>query len=141
MYYMGVDHHKQYSHMTILDKEGEVLKEGIVNNYQKDIQEFLLGFEGIRAVVEASRTSYVMADLLEWMGVDIRIANPMQVKAIAQAKIKTDKRDSKILADLLRANLIPKVYKRTQANRESQRILRQRVFFVRMRTQVKRFTA
>ena len=99
MYYMGVDHHKQYSHMTILDKEGEVLKAGIVNNNQKNVQEFLLGFEGIRAVVEASRTSYVIADLLEWMGVDIRIANPMQVKAIAQAKIKTDKRDGEVLLD------------------------------------------
>jgi len=137
MYYMGVDYHKQYSHMTILNKGGEVIKEGIVNNYEEDIRRFLLGFEGVKAVVEAGRTSCVMADLLEWMGVDIKIANPMQVKAIAQAKIKTDKRDSKVLADLLRANLIPEVYKRSQANREAQRILRQRVFFVRMRTQVK----
>jgi hypothetical protein len=51
MYYMGVNHHKQYSHMTILDKGGEVLKEGIVNNDQKNVQEFLLGFEGVKAVV------------------------------------------------------------------------------------------
>jgi transposase len=137
MYYMGVDYHKQYSHLTILDKEGKVMKSGIVTNDQEDIRGFLLGFEEVKAVVEASRTSYVMADMLEWMGIDIKIANPMQVKAIAQAKIKTDKRDSKVLADLLRANLIPEVYMRSQANREAQRVLRQRVFFVRMRTQVK----
>jgi transposase len=137
MYYMGVDYHKQYSHLTILDKEGKVMKSGIVTNDQEDIRGFLLGFEEVKAVVEASRTSYVMADMLEWMGIDIKIANPMQVKAIAQAKIKTDKRDSKVLADLLRANLIPEVYMRSQANREAQRVLRQRIFFVRMRTQVK----
>jgi len=137
MYYMGVDYHKQYSHLTILDKEGEVKKTGIVTNDQEDIGRFLLGFKKLTAVVEASRTSYVMADMLEWMGIDIKIANPLQVKAIAQAKIKTDKRDSKVLADLLRANLIPEVYMRTRENREAQRVLRQRVFFVRMRTQVK----
>jgi transposase len=137
MYYMGVDYHKQYSHLTILDKGGEVLRSGIVTNDQEDIRRFILGFENVKAVVEASRTSYVIADMLEWMGIDIRIANPMQVKAIAQAKIKTDKRDSRVLADLLRADLIPEVYMRSQENREAQRILRQRVFFVRMRTQVK----
>lgn len=137
MYYMGVDYHKQYSHLTILDKGGKVLKSGMVTNDQEDIRRFLVGLENVKAVVEAGRTSYVIADMLEWMGIDIRIANPMQVKAIAQAKIKTDKRDSRVLADLLRADLIPEVYMRSQANREAQRILRQRVFFVRMRTQVK----
>lgn len=137
MYYMGVDYHKQYSHLTILDRGGEVLRSGVVTNDQEDIRRFLLGFENVKAVVEASRTSYVIADMLEWMGIDIRIANPMQVKAIAQAKIKTDKRDSRVLADLLRADLIPEVYMRSRVNREAQRILRQRVFFVRMRTQVK----
>jgi transposase len=137
MYYMGVDYHKQYSHLTILDKGGEMLRSGIVTNDQEDIRRFIHGFKNVRAVVEASRTSYVIADMLEWMGIDIRIANPMQVKAIAQAKIKTDKRDSRVLADLLRADLIPEVYMRSRVNREAQRILRQRVFFVRMRTQVK----
>jgi transposase len=114
-----------------------MLRSGIVTNDQEDIRRFIHGFKNVRAVVEASRTSYVIADMLEWMGIDIRIANPMQVKAIAQAKIKTDKRDSRVLADLLRADLIPEVYMRSRVNREAQRILRQRVFFVRMRTQVK----
>jgi transposase len=137
MYYMGVDYHKQYSHLTVLDKGGKVLRSGMVTNDQEDIRRFLVGLENVKPVVEAGRTSYVMADMLEWMGIDIRIANPMQVKAIAQAKIKTDKRDSRVLTDLLRADLIPEVYMRSQEKREAQRILRQRVFFVRMRTQVK----
>ena len=36
MYYMGVDYHKQYSHLTILDKGGEVLRSGVVTNDQAD---------------------------------------------------------------------------------------------------------
>ena len=113
MNFMGIDQHKQYSHMTLMDKEGGVLKSDRVYNSREEIGGFLEGIEGeVRAVVEASRTSYVMADLLESMDIEVKMADPMQVKAIAHAKIKTDKRDAKVLADLLRANLIPEVYMR-----------------------------
>lgn len=26
MHYMGIDHHKQYSHITVLNEKGEVIK-------------------------------------------------------------------------------------------------------------------
>lgn len=93
--------------------------------------------EGLRAVIETGRASYTMVDLLEDLGVDVQMAHPWQVKAIAQAKIKTDKRDSKMLAYLLRADLIPAVYRREAANRSRQRILRHRMAYVRMETQIK----
>ena len=138
MNFMGIDQHKQYSHMTLMDKEGGVLRSDRVCNSREEIRGFLEGIDGkVRAVVEASRTSYVMADLLESMDIEVKMADPMQVKAIAHAKIKTDKRDAKVLADLLRANLIPEVYMRSRENREAQRLLRQRIQFVRMRTQIK----
>jgi transposase len=88
-------------------------------------------------VVEAGRASYTMVDLLEELGVEVQMAHPWQVKAIAQAKIKTDKRDSKMLAHLLRADLIPAVYQREAANRSRQRILRRRMAYVGMETQIK----
>ncbi|HOJ44313.1 MAG TPA: hypothetical protein PK800_09310 [Syntrophorhabdaceae bacterium] len=40
----------------------------------------------------------------------IRVANPLKVKAIAGAKIKTDTIDARTLSHLLRANLIPCIY-------------------------------
>jgi len=42
-----------------------------------------------------------------------------EVKAIARAKIKTDKRDSEVLAHLLRMNMIPEVYRRSTENRQA----------------------
>jgi len=138
MNYMGIDHHKQYSHLTVLDEEGEVIKTGTVLNRSKEVKNFLEGCGGeLKAVIEAGRASYTMIDLLEDLGVDVKMAHPLQVKAIAQAKIKTDKRDSKILAHLLRTNLIPEVYRREAANRAVQRVLRHRMAYVRMRTQIK----
>jgi transposase len=59
------------------------------------------------------------------------------VKAIARAKIKTDKRDSEVLAHLLRMKMIPEVYRRSQENRQAQRVLRQRAFYVSAMTALK----
>jgi hypothetical protein len=39
-----------------------------------------------------------------------------EVKAIARAKIKTDKRDSEVLAHLLRMKIISEVYQRSTEN-------------------------
>jgi len=137
MNYMGIDHHKQYSHITLLDEKGEKLKYGRVSNLRSELENFLLGIEEVKAVVEAGRSSYTMVDLLDEIGIDVTIAHPKEVKAIAKAKIKTDKRDSWMLAHLLRTDLIPEVYKRSRENRESQRVLRQRAFYVGSITRVK----
>ena len=138
MYYMGIDHHKQYSHITVLNEKGEVIKAERVGNTRKEVEVFLRDLDGkIEGVIEAGYSHYTMMDLMESEGVSMKIAHPEQVKAIAKAKIKTDKRDSKILAHLLRSNLIPEVYRRDNKNREAQRILRHRMTYVRMQTQVK----
>lgn len=138
MYYMGIDHHKQYSHITVMNEKGKVIKAEKVRNVGREVKEFLSGLDDeISGVVEAGYSHYTMMDLMESEGVRMKIAHPEQVKAIAKAKIKTDKRDSKILAHLLRSNLIPEVYYRDIENREAQRVLRHRVTYVRMQTQVK----
>lgn len=138
MYYMGIDHHKQSSHLTILDEQGEVIKEGSVINRRVELESFLEGFLGdLKAVIEAGRSTYTMVDILEEQGVEVVIAHPYQVKAIASAKIKTDKRDSKMLAQLLRLNMIPEVYRRSAENREAQRIIRNRMFYVQIQTKLK----
>lgn len=138
MKYIGIDHHKQYSHMTLVDETGKELRSGNVWNTCRDVESFLDGnTEDIKAVIEAGRSSYVMVDLLKGFGVDVKIAHASDVKAIAKAKIKTDKRDSKILAHLLRSDLIPEVYARSEENRRSQRVLRHRAFYVGTMTRVK----
>lgn len=138
MNYMGIDHHKQYSHITLMDKEGNILRSGRIENLRSEVEEFLQGAnERVVAVVEASRSSYAMVDLMRRMGVKVKLAHPKELRAIAAAKIKTDKRSSETLAHLLRTDLIPEVYQRNEENRRSQRVLRQRVFFVRVLTRVK----
>ena len=137
MYFIGVDHHKQVSVMTVLDDNGKELKRGRVPNLRKDVARFLEGFRPFTAVLETGRSSYVMADLLRELGGEVKIANALQVKAIAHARIKTDKRDSRTLAHLLRAGLIPEIYQREVWNRRAQRVMRMRAYWVSKQTEVK----
>ena len=37
MNYMGIDHHKQYSHITMLNEKGKKLKYGRVANYRSEL--------------------------------------------------------------------------------------------------------
>lgn len=138
MYYMGIDHHMQYSQITVLEESGKKIKAEKVWNNQKQVKEFLSGLEGeMEGVVEAGRSHYTMVDLMESFGVKMKIAHPLLVKAIAKAKIKTDKRDSLTLAHLLRLDYIPEVYRRSNENRQAQRVLRHRSCYVQMRTKIK----
>ena len=140
MNYVGIDYHKKYSHVTAIDEEARVMRSRRLENRPEAFEEFFKRLEGPNeAVWEASQTWGVMYDLLEAIDeVDsVQLAHSQKVRAIAEAKIKTDKIDSHILAQLLRADLIPAAYipgKRTRSHKE---MIRQRVFLVRMRTRLK----
>lgn len=41
MNYIGIDYHKQYSHMTLLDEDGEILRAGMVLNCRDEVGRFL----------------------------------------------------------------------------------------------------
>ena len=81
MNYMGIDHHKQYSHMTLIDENGKVQKAGRVLHLHNEVEEFLrrVGDE-IEAVIEAGFSSYVMVDLLEVLVAKMKIVNPGSVR-------------------------------------------------------------
>jgi transposase len=60
--------------------------------------------------MEATRNWTVMFDWLDELVDEVVLAHPLKVKAIAEAKIKTDKIDATILAHLLRADLVPSAH-------------------------------
>jgi hypothetical protein len=90
MNYRGIDHLKQYSHITLLDERGEVLKSGRVANLRLELEGFLSGTEEVRAVVEVGQSSYTMVGVLDDMGIETAVAHPKEVRAIAKAKVKTE---------------------------------------------------
>jgi len=65
------------------------------------------------------------------------LANPLKTKAIASARIKSDKVDARILAHLLRTDLIPECYVPPKEMREIRSLVRHRLSIVKLRTMVK----
>ena len=137
-YHIGVDYHKAYSHLVVQDSSGRTLRSGRVKNDRQALGSFLERYrDNSHAVVEATRNWMVIYDWLDDICDDVVLAHPLKVKAIADAKIKTDKIDATVLAHLLRADLVPEAYAPSQKARELRIALRERMFYVRLRTMVK----
>jgi transposase len=107
-----------------------------LENEPEALQRFV-GTEPVRAVMEAGRCWGWFYDMLSQMCDDVKLAHPLKVRAIASAKIKNDRIDSKVLTQLLAADLIPEAYARRVDNRRDLAVLRQRAFWVKTRTRIK----
>ena len=80
---------------------------------------------------------YNIYECLSKRHLDIRLSNPAKTRAIASAKIKTDKLDAVKLADLLRGGYIAECYIPTRGTMELRELVRHRAALVRMRTKLK----
>ena len=138
MLYVGVDAHKTTSHLTIMDEAGKILKRKQIPSSRAGLHQVLGHYEEpMKAVLEASYSWGLMYDWLDELVDEVVLAHPAKVKAIADARIKTDTIDSATLAHLLRTNLIPAAYAPSNDIRAAKRVLRQRMFLVRIQTMVK----
>jgi len=109
--YAGLDLHKNFSVITIVDAQGkEMVKQKKLPNNGEIVELFQKFDEPVAVAVEATRSWYWLYDLLEENAMEVKLAHPLKTKAIASAKVKNDKIDSRILAHLLRADLLPLSY-------------------------------
>lgn len=82
-------------------------------------------------VLEATGNTAAIVRLLTPFVARVVIANPLQVKAIAHARVKTDKVDAAILAQLHAAGFLPEVWAADDATLELRRLVSERVAVVR----------
>ena len=142
-YHVGIDYHKRYSTVCVLDDAGNVVVEGtVMPNTREKFAAFFqaLGDEvKMRVVYECGLNWGYLFDLLEELPQvgEILLANAAQTKIIGQAQIKTDKIDARKLAWLLRANLIPTVNIPSRTIRARREVVRQRMFWVATRTRLR----
>lgn len=138
MQFVGMDTAKNFSQVCVMDEQGSVLLNEKVANTPESIDALVQRLEpGSKIVMEASSTWQYLYDYLEQHGFDMTLAHPLKVKAIASARIKTDKIDAETLAHLLRSNLVPESYVPPQYIRDERQVARLRASFVDIRTQVK----
>jgi transposase len=91
-------------------------------------------------VIEATGNAMAVVRVLRPYVARVIIANPLQVKAIAHARIKTDKIDAGVLASLQAAGFLPEVWLPDAETERRRRLVARRNQIVRHRTRVKNET-
>ncbi|OGU62419.1 MAG: hypothetical protein A2V66_17170, partial [Ignavibacteria bacterium RBG_13_36_8] len=133
----GIDLHKFTSYLTTVDSEGNIVKQSNLKNNDFEFAQYFADLkDNHKATVESTMTWYWINDLLTTLNVPLVLAHAKYVKAIAYAKVKTDKVDSHILAQLLRMNYIPEAHKISNDLRTLRDALRARLKIVQRHTSV-----
>jgi transposase len=139
MKYVGVDIGKKKCRAAIMNPEGKIVKELDFNNNSDGIASLtlLLSMDD-RVVMESTGPYWLdLYNQLDELHIPVVLANPLKTRAIASARIKSDKVDARILAHLLRTDLIPECYVPPKEMREIRSLVRHRLSIVKLRTMVK----
>ena len=133
--YVGIDVHRKRSQVAVIDQEGQVLANRNVANGVETVLGVIGGLPpGTPAAFEAAFGWGWLVELLEDYGFAPHLVHPLQCKAIASARLKNDKVDAAILAQLLRADLLPEAWIAPPPVRQLRALLRHRAQLVRLRT-------
>jgi hypothetical protein len=109
--YVGIDVHRKRSQVAVAGEDGRVqLNRNVVNGSQPMLG--LLGGlpPGTPVAFEAAFGWGWLTGLLEDYGFEAHLVHPLRCKAIASARLKNDKVDAAISAQLLRADLLPEAW-------------------------------
>ena len=136
--YIGFDIHKKTISFCAKAPDGAILEEGTIPS----LRNRLLAWAKARprpwiGAMEATLFTGWIYDFLKPLAQELKVAHPPMLKAIAVAKKKNDKVDARMIADLLRCNLLPECYMAPVAIRDLRRVLRYRNLVVRQATRIK----
>ena len=92
---------------------------------------------GDEVALEATGNTWAIATLLASRAGRVVVSNPVKTRAIAEAKVKTDKVDAEILAQLLAADYLPAVWRPDTATSALRRQVLRRAHIVRQRARLK----
>ena len=105
--YVGIDVHRKRSQVAVVTEDGKVqLNKNVVNGSEPMLR-LIGGLPPGTPVASGAAFGWGwLAALLEDYGFEAHLVHPLRCKAIASARLKNDKVDAAILAQLLRAEEI-----------------------------------
>jgi transposase len=134
---IGMDIHRTFAEVVFWE-DGRLRWHGRVDMTRTGLEGFGRSLtEEDEVVVEATGNAMAVVRVLGPYVARVIVANPLQVKAIAHARIKTDKIDAGVLASLRAADFLPEVWVPDAATERLRRLVARRNQVVRHRTRVK----
>jgi transposase len=134
MQYLGIDWGTRKAAWCAIDDHDEMV-EGTIPADEDGLAKLVhrLGHE-VQGCVEMMSGAVWVRDQLAACGWEIQIAEPRKVKALAPLACKTDRVDARVLAELVRRDLVPEVWVPSLGDRELRERLRRRTHLVKLRT-------
>jgi transposase len=134
---IGLDVHREFAQVAIWE-EGVVRQAGQIDATPEAMRLFAESLAPTDEVaIEATCNTHAIAKLLERHVARVVISNPQKTRAIAEAKVKTDKVDAQVLAELLAAGYLPGVWMADEETHALRRQVARRAHIVRQRTRLK----
>jgi transposase len=134
---IGLDAHRDFCEVAIADG-GRARSVGRVASRHDELSLFAQSLApDDRVVLEATGNALAIARILAPHVAEVVLAHAKQVRAISHARVKTDRVDARVLADLLAADLIPQVWVGDERIRTLRRLISRRRGLVKRCTQVK----
>ena len=137
--YVGLDIHKNFVFAVVVDKDGNQISEKQIRNEPYYLNKFFRDMDRDSKIALESCIGWeYIHDYLSDMGfTNLSLASPSKVRLIATSKKKTDSHDARILADLLRTNMLPTSYAPSAVIREQRLITRYRASHGRLKGIIK----
>jgi transposase len=134
---IGLDVHREFAQIAVWE-EGRVRHAGQMALTAEALRVFAdsLGPED-EVAIEATCNTHAIVGLIEPCVKRVVVSNPQKTRAIAEAKVKTDKVDAEVLCQLLAADYLPSVWVADQATQALRRQVARRAHIVRQRTRLK----
>lgn len=134
--YVGLDVHKRVVEACIVDETGKVVHRERFALSGRTLKLFATKIlrPTDQVALEATTNCWAVADALRPHVARVLVSNPMATQAIARAKVKTDKVDAHVLAQLLRCDFLPEVWQPDEATRRLRELTGRRSALVGQRT-------
>jgi transposase len=134
---IGLDVHREFAEVAIW-QDGIVRSVGRIATTPEALRLFAESlWERDEVALEATCNTHAIARLLERHVGRVVVSNPQKTRAIAEAKVKTDKVDAQVLAQLLAAGFLPSVWLADDETHALRRQVARRAHIVRQRTRLK----
>jgi transposase len=132
---VALDVHKRFAEVAV-HEDGALRRLGRIETSQLGVFAESLG-PGDHVVLESTAMTWAIRELLAEHAGRVTVSNPMRTRAIASAKVKTDKIDAKVLAQLGAADFLPEVWAPDEVTRALRRRVAHRSSLVRQRTRLR----
>ena len=139
MPFAAFDLHKKMTEAVVLGDDGSIRHRERFPSTRECFLAFAqkqLGADTVLAM-EATFNTWPVVALLKPFVKRVVVSNPMQTRAIAAAKVKTDKIDALILARLLRMDFLPEVWQPDETTQQLRRSTTERAVLTCDQTRIK----